>query len=494
MRGRRGGRTRNWALCALTIGMVTLGGVASAGAVGILPPANPPGNIAPENSDYLTSIDDARAVEGVGTMAVSETQIDAMPVDEQVFVLINRERVDRGLPPIEYLTSQLNSVALAGANDGDDPGFPTDLTGGAPVEWGGSIWAGGLTNVFEADYYWMYDDGYGGLLGVTSNAACSLLSSSECWGHRDIILHSFPTCNGGAPVLSMGAAYSSSGYEGGSIAAVLISTCSAPTDILMSWSSVQDQLVAAPHVIGIAALTNGSGYWEAESNGVVGAFGSAVDYGDLSTQTLNAPITGIAATPDGKGYWLVASDGGIFSFGDAKFYGSTGALHLNKPIVGMSATNDGKGYWLVASDGGIFGFGDAAFLGSMGATHLNEPVVGMATDPATGGYWLVASDGGVFSFDAPFFGSTGALHLVKPIVGMAALANGEGYRFEASDGGVFDFGQATFDGSMGGQNLVASVVGMATDLVNGGYWLVAGDGGIFNYGGASFLGRLLGIL
>jgi hypothetical protein len=452
MRGRRGGRTRNWALCALTIGMVTLGGVASAGAVGILPPANPPGNIAPENSDYLTSIDDARAVEGVGTMAVSETQIDAMPVDEQVFVLINRERVDRGLPPIEYLTSQLNSVALAGANDGDDPGFPTDLTGGAPVEWGGSIWAGGLTNVFEADYYWMYDDGYGGLLGVTSNAACSLLSSSECWGHRDIILHSFPTCNGGAPVLSMGAAYSSSGYEGGSIAAVLISTCSAPTDILMSWSSVQDQLVAAPHVIGIAALTNGSGYWEAESNGVVGAFGSAVDYGDLSTQTLNAPITGIAATPDGKGYWLVASDGGIFSFGDAKFYGSTGALHLNKPIVGMSATNDGKGYW------------------------------------------LVASDGGVFSFDAPFFGSTGALHLVKPIVGMAALANGEGYRFEASDGGVFDFGQATFDGSMGGQNLVASVVGMATDLVNGGYWLVAGDGGIFNYGGASFLGRLLGIL
>jgi hypothetical protein len=45
---------------------------------------------------------------------------------------------------------------------------------------------------------------------------------------------------------------------------------------------------------------------------------------------------GIAATSDGKGYWMVASDGGIFSYGDAAFYGSTGATPLNKPIVGMA--------------------------------------------------------------------------------------------------------------------------------------------------------------
>ncbi len=39
---------------------------------------------------------------------------------------------------------------------------------------------------------------------------------------------------------------------------------------------------------------------------------------------LNAPITGMAATSNGHGYWMVAADGGIFSFGDAPFYGSMG--------------------------------------------------------------------------------------------------------------------------------------------------------------------------
>ena len=134
------------------------------------------------------------------------------------------------------------------------------------------------------------------------------------------------------------------------------------------------------------------------------------------------PVVGMAATSDGKGYWLVASDGGIFAFGDATFHGSMGGNHLNarssawpprrtaadtgwspqtagsspsvtrkfhgsmggrpsnEPVVGMAATSDGNGYWLVASDGGIFAFGDAKFHGSMGGRPLNEPVVGMAAD------------------------------------------------------------------------------------------------------------------
>jgi hypothetical protein len=31
---------------------------------------------------------------------------------------------------------------------------------------------------------------------------------------------------------------------------------------------------------------------------------------------------GMAATSDGKGYWEVASDGGVFTFGDAAFFGA----------------------------------------------------------------------------------------------------------------------------------------------------------------------------
>ena len=66
---------------------------------------------------------------------------------------------------------------------------------------------------------------------------------------------------------------------------------------------------ARSRAVGIAPLINGTGYWEAEADGTVAAFGAAQNYGSLTGQ-LDSPIVGIAATPDGDGYWLVASDGG----------------------------------------------------------------------------------------------------------------------------------------------------------------------------------------
>ncbi len=462
-----------------------------AGAAGILPPDNPPSNIAPGSADFLTSIDAARAQEGVGTLNISEAVLSSLPVAEQAFIVINDERIDRGLPAISYMTSQLNAQAQQGADAGADPGFPSSLGGGSQMIWGGSIWAGGLTSVLEADFYWMYSDGYGGVHGATTNSDCTSGASGGCWGHRDIMLHQFHSCGSSAPIISMGAAFSSTGAPGGSLAAELVGTCGPPpSGITLTWNQVVDAVQAPPHVIGIATLKDGRGYWEAESSGDVEAFGAAANYGSIMSASLNSPIVGIASTSDGKGYWLVAADGGIFSFGDASFYGSTGALHLVAPIVGMAPTPDGRGYWLVAADGGIFSFGDATFYGSMGGIALNRPIVGMAADTVTGGYWLVAGDGGIFSFNAPFFGSTGALRLVQPIVGMESLPSGQGYRFEAADGGVFDFGQASFAGSMGGHALAAPVVGMAADLASGGYWLVAADGGIFTFGDAGYYGRI----
>jgi hypothetical protein len=476
-------------LAAVTGGWLSL----PAGAAGILPPDNPPANVALSSPDFLTSIDTARADEGVGPMNVSESVVSSMPVAEQAFIIVNEERINRGLPPIAYVTAQLNADAQQGANAGDDPGFPTALSGGGSLAWGGSVWAGGLTSVFGADYYWMYSDGYGGTGGATTNAECSTPSASGCWGHRDILLHEFSSCGSVAPTLAMGAASSPTATAGGSIAVVLVSTCGAPpSDVTLTWSQVEGTVFAAPRIIGLATLGNGQGYWEAESNGAVAALGAAVNYGSMASTSLNSSIVGIEATPDGRGYWLVAADGGVFAFGDARFYGSTGALHLVAPIVGMASTPDGGGYWLVAADGGVFSFGDAPFRGSMGGHALNQPIVGMSADPTTGGYWLVAADGGIFSFGAPFFGSTGAVLLNRPIVGMEALSSGQGYRFEAADGGVFCFGAAAFAGSMGGQALVAPVVGMAADPATGGYWLVAADGGIFSFGDASYYGRIVG--
>ena len=122
---------------------------------------------------------------------------------------------------------------------------------------------------------------------------------------------------------------------------------------------------------------------------------------------LNKPVVGMAATSDGGGYYEVASDGGVFSYGDATFYGSTGSIRLNQPIVGMAVMPGGGGYWLVAADGGIFSFGGprstaapAASAQQAGRRHGGHR--------ERHGYWLVASDGGIFSYgDASFYGSTG---------------------------------------------------------------------------------------
>ena len=459
-----------------------------AGAAGILPPANPPTNIAPASSDWVSAINAARSEEGVGPLSLSEAALSGLSVPEQIFAVVNAERIDRGLPPVQYMTTQLDIYAQGGANSGTDPTIPGALSSGAGVTWGGSIWAGGMLSALEADYYWMYDDGWSG--STTTNSACTQSDPAGCWGHRDIILHQFGGCPTGPAILSMGAAASSSGYSGGSLAAVIVGSCAPPSDVAVTWGQVGSLVESSTRTVGLAPLASGSGYWEAEANGTVAAFGTAQSHGSISVP-LNSPIVGIAATPDGGGYWLVASDGGVFSFGDASFYGSTGALRLNSAIVGMSGTPDGHGYWLVASDGGIFSFGDAAFYGSMGGHALNRPIVGMATDGATGGYWEVASDGGIFAFHAPFLGGTGSLSLNQPIVGVEAAPNGMGYRFVASDGGVFSFGQAPFRGSTGGMTLAAPVVGIAADNATNGYWMAAADGGIFTFGGAAYLGRLV---
>lgn len=198
-------------------------------------------------------------------------------------------------------------------------------------------------------------------------------------------------------------------------------------------------------IAAIAGAPNGMGYWLVTQTGSVYAFGSAVYHGGI-TAALNAPIVAMAADPATGGYWLLGADGGVFAF-DAPFLGSTGDLHLNAPAIAMAATPNGGGYYLSAEDGGVFAYGDAKFQGSMSSDHLDQPVVGMSVDPATGGYWLDAADGGVFAFGAPFHGSTADTHLNAQVIAMVATSHGNGYRLAGADGGIFSFGDAGFYGS-----------------------------------------------
>jgi hypothetical protein len=276
----------------------------------------------------------------------------------------------------------------------------------------------------------------------------------------------------------------------GRVSLGLLSACVAAAALVVAAPAPEaTALVVTRPIVGMAATTDGGGYWEVASDGGIFSFGDAGFHGSMGGTPLNEPIVGMARTTDGGGYWEVASDGGIFSFGDAPFFGSTGGLHLDAPIVGMDPTPDGGGYWLVASDGGVFSYGDAAFFGSVGGRPLDAPIVGLATAAGGAGYWEVASDGGIFAFGgAAFFGSEGGRPLDAPIVGLAAAPGGAGYWEVAEDGGIFSFGRAPFFGSPGGVPLSKPVVGMTG--APGGYWESAADGGIFNYGSARFLGSV----
>jgi len=459
---------------------------------GILPPGNPPANIAP-NPQFLNScsgrsyddssscinatlaaIANGRQAEGLPGM-VLPTDWTSLTAPEQLFVVTNLERTVRGLPPLTAMASGLDSAALAGATDSTDPSPP----GGFPWTQWGSNWAGAVGNPLEADYYWMYDDGLG-----SNNIDCQSAGDPGCWGHRDNVLLGL-AC---APC-EMGTGFNPTGYQGyPSWAELLVDTSGAPP-VDFSWSQVTPDLPGAgggagltAAAVGIASTPNGGGYWVASADGGVFSFGNAPFYNSLAGIQLAQPIVGIAATPDGGGYWLVAADGGIFAFGDAGYYGSMGGHPLARPVVGIASTPDGRGYWEVASDGGIFAFGDAGFYGSMGAKPLNKPVVGIASTPNGHGYWEVASDGGIFSFgNAGFHGSTGAIRLFRPVVAMTATPDGNGYWMVASDGGIFAFGDASYHGSTGGTALASPVVGM-TASSQVGYWLAAADGGVFSFG------------
>ena len=164
--------------------------------------------------EELEAIDNARAKEGVGPMYLP-SNFNSLSGDEQLLVVIDLERVDRGLAPLAGIVASLDSVAQQGthvngqpAGTFEDPAFPAgfSVAPGTAIAYrcqssgsgsyscnssgnpGASVAAGGQISALDADYGWMYDDGYGG-----SNLDCETPASQGCWSHRENILGAYPT-------------------------------------------------------------------------------------------------------------------------------------------------------------------------------------------------------------------------------------------------------------------------------------------------------------
>ncbi len=169
----------------------------------------------------LEAIDNARAAEGVKAM-VLPPGLAQMGVPRQIFVAINLERVDRGLPPFKGLTAALNANAQMGADMANDP-----LDPGADYDVIDTEWAGGSSNGLDAVYGGMYDDGIG-----SGNLDCPKAGGPGCWGHRHGILDDFGTVG----TMVMGAAVnptSDTGEDkGGPSMAATLAITTKPVSIL----------------------------------------------------------------------------------------------------------------------------------------------------------------------------------------------------------------------------------------------------------------------
>ncbi len=204
--------------------------------------ADPPGNVAPK-PDYLAicaprgldrssrctdavlaALNRAHALEGVPPM-VLPTNFSRLSVAEQLFVAIDLERVDRGLPPFVGMTAALDRNAQAGAdrtNDPPDPGPNYLLFDGE--------WAGGSANALDAVYGWMYNDGFN-----SGNLDCPHPGAAGCWGHRKGILDDF----GSGADLVMGAAIKARGVKDApSVAATLAVAATVPRHLRYTWADV----------------------------------------------------------------------------------------------------------------------------------------------------------------------------------------------------------------------------------------------------------------
>jgi hypothetical protein len=195
----------------------------------------------------LDAINRAHALEGIPAM-VLPAGFAQLSVPDQLFVAVNLERVDRGLPAFSGLTTTLNENAQRGADDANDPPDP-----GSAYVLDDAEWAGGSSNGLDAVYGWMYDDGYN-----SGNLDCLHRGASGCWGHRKGILDDF----GSGANLVMGAAIDTSGDNhdgdsGGTSMAVTLAVAGAPARALTySWSQV---LAALPPSSGVAGASGASG-------------------------------------------------------------------------------------------------------------------------------------------------------------------------------------------------------------------------------------------
>ncbi|MFZ1062665.1 MAG: hypothetical protein WAN30_04250 [Acidimicrobiales bacterium] len=213
----------------------------SSGSELILPPRTPAANFDPPNGPVLpalTLINEARsAEEGLGPLGLVLSRYDALSVPEQLFVLVNLERISRGEQPGYALISKLDTVSAQGAQQRRDPSPPPNWPYDYHVIWS-TAGTSPTQAAFQADWGWMYEDGPPPYHGWT-NYGCARAGALGCWVHRNAILELRPTslANDKQAVLVMGAGAAPNSTLGYSLAMEFSWFATKPTSgVVFTWA------------------------------------------------------------------------------------------------------------------------------------------------------------------------------------------------------------------------------------------------------------------
>ncbi len=558
MGGRRllvGARVAGAVAALVTVGGAGLADLAPAAPAGayVLPPSNPATDVPegvttaecpapyPDNTPTCLAaveaeIDTGRVAEGLTTPIESElpTGFAGMPTAEQVWIVVNLERQDRGLNIFPQTDGTLDGIAASAAAAGQDP----TISGGYLNSGFGGIEAGGEYNVLDADFIWMYDDGWGGSVSTTPNVGCTSNGAAGCWAHRDNILSDeWVTSPNWTPTMGAGA---STGCGAGVCYTGLFAESQQGTESpTYDWFSLS--FPPHPEVTGVSptGVVAPGGGTSVTITGCDFTGATAVDFGataatsftvNSATQiTATAPpesagqVNVTVTTPDGTsdtsaddtftylapgapptvtsvtpgygpasgGTQVTIAGSNFVSVSDVRF----GTVTV--PVSSLDVVSSSRITMAVPAQAP--GTVDVIVDTASGASSVSSGSTFRLTPPASaGGYDLVGSDGGVFVLPTDqtsgFFGSLPGLGVtVHNIVGIVPSATYQGYFLVGSDGGVFSFGNTTFEGSLPGLHVsVHDIVGIVPTSDDKGYFLVGADGGVFSFGDAPFENSLPG--
>lgn len=186
--------------------------------------------------EEIAATNRAQSAEGLGPITLPSNFAALSPV-KQLLVTVDIERVSRGEPPVIGVSASLDQLAQQGAIARRDPSLPSasaypGATGGFTANWAGAI------NALDANYDWMYQDGWAG--SRTFNEDCTSASAEGCWGHRDDILANGAVlpCNASSCSLVMGGGYVNRGAGDGfsSYSELFVQVTNTPSDLLYTWA------------------------------------------------------------------------------------------------------------------------------------------------------------------------------------------------------------------------------------------------------------------